>query len=45
MEDAKSKFLIDTRSNTHFEEGDKVLELSKDGLKKYFNVTEVKLSD
>lgn len=44
LEDTKSKFLIDTGSNIHCEEGEDILELSKEGLKKYFNVKDVRLS-
>lgn len=44
MGDAKSKFLIDTKSNTHYEAGKLVLELSEHGLKEYFKVDEVRIS-
>lgn len=44
MGDAKSKFLIDIKGNTHFEAEKLVLELSIQGLKEYFKVDEVKIS-
>lgn len=37
----KSRFLIETRSNVHYENNERVLELSMDGLLDLFEVTDV----
>jgi hypothetical protein len=37
----KSIFLIQTNSNIHYQNNERILELNKDELKKYFNVNEI----
>lgn len=37
----KTDFLIQTNSNIHYQNNERILELSKEGLKKYFNVNEI----
>lgn len=38
------EFLVATRGNIHLEEGQRILELSINGLLDYFNVKDVKLT-
>lgn len=38
---SKSNFLIQINSNIYYQNNERILELNKEGLKKYFNVTEI----